>query len=88
MVTDVGIKLGRAVYALSMGESATAALDMTKLVLLTSLISLFFIGGVIGAVGYRHVGFLFTLPLAALLLLLAAMPIFDDLRSLREPVPH
>jgi uncharacterized membrane protein YoaK (UPF0700 family) len=81
MVTDVGIKLGRMVYAFMNGEAPTAALDMTKLVLLTSLITLFFVGGVIGAVGYRHVGFLFTLPLAALLLLLAGMPVIDDLRQ-------
>jgi uncharacterized membrane protein YoaK (UPF0700 family) len=88
MVTDVGIKLGRMAYALANGEAPTAALDMTKLTLLTSLIALFFVGGVIGAVGYKHAGFLFTLPLAALLLLLAAMPVIDDLRRFHQLAPR
>jgi hypothetical protein len=33
----------------------TAVLDMTKLALLFSLITLFFVGGVVGAAGYGHV---------------------------------
>ncbi len=85
MVTDVGIKLGRMAYAFANREPLTAELDMTKLTLLTSLIVLFFVGGVVGAVGYKHFGFLFTIPLAVLLLLLAAMPVIDDLRGYREP---
>jgi uncharacterized membrane protein YoaK (UPF0700 family) len=84
MVTDVGIKLGHMAYAFANGEPPTAALDMAKLTLLTSLITLFFVGGVIGAVGYKHVGFLFTIPLAAMLLLLAAMPVIDDLRRYHQ----
>jgi len=35
---------------------------------------------VIGAVGFRHAGFFFTLPLAAVLFLLAALPVVDDMR--------
>jgi uncharacterized membrane protein YoaK (UPF0700 family) len=84
MVTDVGIKLGHMAYAFANGEPPTAAMDMAKLTLLTSLITLFFVGGVIGAVGYKHVGFLFTIPLAAMLLLLAAMPVIDDLRRYHQ----
>ena len=53
-----------------------------------SLIALFFVGGVVGAVGYKHAGFLFTLPLAALLLLLAAMPVIDDLRRFHQLAPR
>jgi hypothetical protein len=53
---------------------------MKKLRLLTSLIGLFFAGGVIGTLGFKHVGFLFTVPLAAVLLVLAAVPAIDDLR--------
>ncbi len=82
MVTDVGIKLGRLAYAFASDELPTASLDVNKLALLMSLIGLFFLGGVTGALGYKHIGFLFTLPLAALLLLLAATPVLDDLRQL------
>ena len=82
MVTDVGIKLGRMVYGHLTGTPPLSNVDMEKLSLLTSLIALFFSGGVIGALGFRHIGFLFTVPLAAVLLVLAIVPALDDLRSL------
>ena len=54
--------------------------EIAMIRLLSSLIGLFFVGGVIGALGFKHVGFLFTLPLSAILLLLAVMPVLDDVR--------
>ena len=56
--------------------------EMAVLRLLGSLVMLFFIGGVVGALGFKHVGFPFTLPLAAILLILAAMPVIEDMRRL------
>ena len=81
MITDVGIKLGRIVYAAFHREPLTNSIEMSKLQLLSSLIALFFLGGVSGAIAFRHVSFLFTLPLAAILLTLAAVPVTDDLRT-------
>jgi uncharacterized membrane protein YoaK (UPF0700 family) len=78
MITDLGIKLGRMVYAAFHHEPLTTVVEMSKLQLLSSLIALFFIGGVIGAFSFRHLGFLFTLPLAAILLVLASVPLADD----------
>ena len=60
--------------------SSSQTTEMAKLRLLSSLIALFFIGGFTGALGFKHLGFFFTLPLAALLLILAAVPIIDDIR--------
>lgn len=64
----------------------TIAEELSKVRLLGSLIVLFFLGGVIGALGFKHVGFFFTLPLAAVILLLAGMPVLDDLRRVRDPM--
>jgi uncharacterized membrane protein YoaK (UPF0700 family) len=80
MVTDIGIALGRIVTH----ASETPEAEVRKLRLLGSLIFLFFAGGVIGALGFKHAGFLFTLPLAAILILLAAMPVLDDMRGVRN----
>jgi uncharacterized membrane protein YoaK (UPF0700 family) len=80
MVTDVGIKLGQMLYATLSRRPSPEQIEMKKLRLLTSLIGLFFAGGVIGTLGFKHVGFLFTVPLAAVLLVLAAVPAIDDLR--------
>jgi uncharacterized membrane protein YoaK (UPF0700 family) len=82
MITDIGIALGRRIAAALGDGAATDAMDIPKLRLLSSLVVLFFAGGVVGAFGFLHVGFLFTLPLAALLLVLAARPVLDDLRRL------
>ena len=80
IVTDIGIALGRIVFARSGGSQEDTSSEIDALRLLASLIVLFFAGGVVGTVGFRHVGFLFTLPLSAMLLLLAMMPVLDDVR--------
>jgi uncharacterized membrane protein YoaK (UPF0700 family) len=80
MVTDVGIALGRIVFSASTGAESPITPELPTLQLLSSLIVLFFVGGFIGAVGFKHAGFFFTLPLAAILLILAAMPVIDDIR--------
>jgi hypothetical protein len=40
---------------------------------------MFFLGGVTGAFGFKALGFLATMPLAAALFLLALVPMMDDL---------
>ena len=45
------------------------------------MVSLFFVGGVAGAYAFFHVGFGSTLPLAIVLMLLAMVPIADDIRG-------
>jgi uncharacterized membrane protein YoaK (UPF0700 family) len=80
MLTDIGIALGRLVFGRSRLSDSDPDTELDKIGLLASLIVMFFIGGVTGALGFKHVGFFFTLPLAAILLLLAALPVLDDLR--------
>jgi uncharacterized membrane protein YoaK (UPF0700 family) len=84
MVTDIGIELGKALYWSPFSNAAGRGKvqpDLEKLWLLTSLVGLFFIGGVLGAIGFKHAGFLATLPLAAMLLLLGIVPVLDDVRE-------
>lgn len=84
MVTDIGIELGRLVYwnRGTHPETQEVRADRDNLWLLTSLVALFVTGGVAGAVGFKHVGFLVALPLAAILLVLAVVPVTDDLRNI------
>ena len=46
--------------------------------------TIFTAGGVTGALGFKHVGFHFTVPLAAVLVLLAIMPLIDDMKRISE----
>jgi uncharacterized membrane protein YoaK (UPF0700 family) len=80
MITDTGIALGRIALDGAGKVKYDTAGDWAALRLLTSLVVLFFVGGVIGALGFKHVGFFFTIPLSVILLLLAAMPVLDDVR--------
>lgn len=79
MVTDMGIAMGRIAYLPLRGEVEVRE-EFATLRLLGSLVGLFLVGGVIGALGFKHAGFLFTIPLAAVLVVLAIVPVVDDLR--------
>lgn len=70
MVTDIGIELGRGLFG-RLAPGSGARIDRRKLVILLRLVAAFVLGGVIGAAGYARFGFLFSLPLAALLLALS-----------------
>ncbi|MDF3837448.1 DUF1275 domain-containing transporter [Cupriavidus basilensis] len=83
MVTDIGIELGKLFYwnlARAGNGHPPVLANRQKLRVLAVLVSLFFAGGVIGALGFKHIGFSSTLPLATLLLALAAVPVIDDVR--------
>lgn len=80
MVTDVGIELGKMLYW-NRHKDAPVSADKAKLLVLSALVSLFFFGGVVGALSFQRVGFISTVPLALILVLLAAVPIADDLRD-------
>ena len=81
IVTDIGIELGRLAYPPRGDQQrATAApVDKARLRLLCQLVLFFFIGGLVGALGFKHIGYSATIPLAIALILLASVPIADDL---------
>lgn len=81
MVTDIGIAAGRLLSAKWEAGDVDVEHEADMMRLLASLVALFFVGGVVGALGFRHIGFVFTLPLALILVALAALPVVDDIRS-------
>ena len=81
MVTDIGIELGKALYVnRHHPEQPQVQANRERLRNNSLLVGCFFAGGVSGAFGFKHIGFLTTVPLAAVLLTLAALPVVDDLR--------
>ena len=79
-VTDIGIELGRLFYRNAPGTlpQDKVVTNWVKLRFLASLATLFFLGGGVGALGFKHVGYLSTIPLAVLLVVLALVPAIDD----------
>lgn len=74
VITDIGIELGKALYwnrASSIPKARNVRPDLKKLRILASILSVFFLGGIAGAVGFGHLGYMTTVPLAMLLLAMA-----------------
>jgi uncharacterized membrane protein YoaK (UPF0700 family) len=81
LVTDLGIELGKAIYwnrGASPAEPGYVGANPQRLALLASLLGIFLMGGLAGAVAFKQFGFISTIPLATVLLLLAAVPVVDD----------
>lgn len=75
MVTDIGIELGKLIYwhrDKSKAEALNVTADRKKLGILFSVVGMFFLGGIVGALGFGYFGYVFSIPLAAALLVLSA----------------
>ena len=83
IVTDIGIELGKSLYWNSPGSSKQppVAVNRAKLQMLTLLALSFFLGGVVGAFGFKYLGYIATVPLALVLITLAIVPALDDVRG-------
>lgn len=80
VVTDLGIELGKLVYwnnANSLEPRVEA--DRQRIKILGGLLLSFLSGGIVGAFGFKTVGYVFTLPIAAVLAGFALVPFVDDL---------
>ncbi len=83
IVTDIGIELGKLASCPRQHPRQTSGAvtpgNPARLRLLCLLVLFFFVGGVAGALGFQQIGYLATVPLALALVLLASVPIADDL---------
>ena len=81
-VTDLGLELGRLLYrnprGLPDGERVRASRPALRFH--GGLLGMFVAGGIVGAAGFKYVGFVWVMPLAALLLALSLPPLRRDLR--------
>lgn len=88
LVTDLGIELGKLIYwnrSHTKKSELYVTANLDKLGIHALILGMFFAGGVAGALGFKSAGFVATVPLALILLLLAFIPILDDLLLLTHP---
>jgi uncharacterized membrane protein YoaK (UPF0700 family) len=83
LLTDVGIELGKLLYLNHQPDQPPVRANRDRLRVHGQLIACFFLGGLAGALGFKHAGYISTVPLAALLLLLVLRPALDDWQRLR-----
>lgn len=79
VVTDLGIELGKLLYWNRVkGIVPVVRADRERMRVLGGLLGAFVVGGVVGAYGFKRLGFGFTVPLAVLLTVVALVPVWDD----------
>lgn len=96
VATDLGIEMGKMLYWNRRGTPPEAHVhsNRARLLLFASLLGMFTAGGIVGAAGFKHVGFVWVVPLAAVLLGLALPPLASDFGHLaalwraRRPLPR
>jgi uncharacterized membrane protein YoaK (UPF0700 family) len=84
LVTDFGIEIGKLFYWNAPSKNIKykkVMADRSKLKLLGSLVLLFFVGGVLGAYSFQRFGFSAAVFLGALVMMLAIIPIVDDIKK-------
>jgi len=83
LVTDAGIEIGKLLYwnrSQAGNDRALVRADRNKLRLLASLIALFLVGGVCGAIVFDACGVAAALFLAVPLVAIASLPVVEDVR--------
>jgi len=86
-ITDLGIELGKLLYWNHSAERPEQRVraNRQRLALFAGLTAMFLVGGIAGAAGFKHVGFVFVVPLALVLCALAVPPLWADRARLRQP---
>lgn len=82
LITDFGIELGKLLYLNRRSDHQPVQANRNKLRIHGQLMVCFFVGGLSGALGFKHLGTITTVPLAALLVLLVLRPALDDWQRL------
>jgi len=91
LATDLGIELGKLMYwnrqAQQPGQDKVQS-NRERLRLHSGLIAAFFIGGLVGALAFKHQGYVWTVPLALGLALLAGLQYLPDRLTQRAAGPQ
>jgi len=80
LVTDLGIELGKLLYMNRNQPGPPVRANRQRLRVHLALVLGFFLGGLMGALGFKYWGYVTTIPLAALLWVLCLRPLLADLR--------
>lgn len=82
VVTDLGIELGKMLFWNRAGREAPQPVhaNWSRVRLFSGLLAMFLAGGIAGALGFQHWGFVCVVPLALLLMAVSLPPLWADAR--------
>ena len=85
LITDMGIELGKLFYVNRLTRENKVVANRQRLAIHFKLVGSFFIGALTGAIGFKTVGYVATVPLSVLLLLLVLRPVLNDAKNWIDP---
>ncbi|MEJ5031074.1 YoaK family protein [Comamonas sp. MYb69] len=87
-ITDLGMELGKIMFITRMSSKKTRRVqhNWRRLHVSLGLLGMFIVGGGTGALGFKFFGFIFVLPLAALLLTLSIPPLLRDVNKIKSQI--
>lgn len=90
VVTDLGIELGKMLFWNRVGrdDPQYVQANWSKVQMFSGLLGMFLVGGITGALGFKHLGFICVVPLALLLLAVSLPPLWADWRYRRWWLPQ
>src|SRR5690606_13298623 len=82
-ITDFGMELGKLAFwtVRNARLASTVRHDGLRMRRSAGLIATFVAGGIVGALGFKHVGFVCVVPLAFVLLTLSVPPLLHEMRA-------
>ena len=88
VVTDLGIELGKMLLWNRLGTAAQQRVhaNWQRVRLFTGLLLMFLVGGIAGALGFQHWGFVCVVPLALVLMAVSLPPLWADVKKLRQHI--
>jgi uncharacterized membrane protein YoaK (UPF0700 family) len=85
LITDMGIELGKLFYVNRLTRDNKVVANRQRLAIHFKLVGSFFVGALTGAIGFKTVGYVATVPLSVLLLLLVMRPVLNDAKNWIDP---
>jgi uncharacterized membrane protein YoaK (UPF0700 family) len=85
VVTDIGIELGKLFYWLKPKDVTVqgyAQINLQKLKTHLGIFSMFLLGGIVGAISFKRIGYISVVPLSISLALIASLQIYRDIKSI------
>lgn len=87
VITDIGIELGKLFYWNKSHEAnlnSFVKANREKLITHLFIFGMFLIGGIIGAISFKKVGYISVVPLSISLVFIAGLQIYEDIRLIMK----
>jgi uncharacterized membrane protein YoaK (UPF0700 family) len=87
VITDIGIELGKLIYwnkSIEANQDGYVKANREKLKTHLFIFGMFLIGGIIGAISFKKVGYIAVVPLSLSLIFIAGLQFYQDIKAIMK----